>query len=345
MTKYTCSTCENEFEEDYFDNEQNKCILHCTKDDWFDITNTQTKNWNKSKDKISKFWSKIQNILDSSRENKPIKFINIIFPHLENEYEYKPEYDEDGFQIGDNRVDMGTNFYSFDYYENSVNKIFETSTVWFINCTFLDSLNLLKYNFSGKLVFLDCNFYGEIYFPLDALNCSFKFENCNFHNNILKLSHREINKKFTLKYCKEIKSLRLNNSRLKEVFSVFRSQIKFSNFENTVFYKDAIFDEATFSDNLFFKYANFQGNGYFQNLTIKKKLCLQNTTFRSIANFLGLKANNNFIENRETARIIKNSFEQQNNIIEANKFYALEMKEREKELDTDVKKGKIFSNG
>jgi hypothetical protein len=36
--------------------------------------------------------------------------------------------------------------------------------------------------------------------------------------------------------------------------------------------------------------------------------------------------------NRETARIIKDSFEQQNNIIEANKFYALEMKEREKEL-------------
>ncbi|RXJ79099.1 hypothetical protein CRU95_15255, partial [Arcobacter sp. F2176] len=39
------------------------------------------------------------------------------------------------------------------------------------------------------------------------------------------------------------------------------------------------------------------------------------------------------VKNRETARIIKDSFEQQNNIIEANKFYALEMKEREKELE------------
>ncbi len=39
------------------------------------------------------------------------------------------------------------------------------------------------------------------------------------------------------------------------------------------------------------------------------------------------------MKNRETARIIKNSFEQQNNIIEANRFYALEMDEREKELN------------
>jgi hypothetical protein len=45
---------------------------------------------------------------------------------------------------------------------------------------------------------------------------------------------------------------------------------------------------------------------------------------------------------RETARIIKDSFEQQNNIIEANKFYALEMKEREKELEEDIKEGKNF---
>ncbi|WP_228289361.1 hypothetical protein [Poseidonibacter lekithochrous] len=46
------------------------------------------------------------------------------------------------------------------------------------------------------------------------------------------------------------------------------------------------------------------------------------------------------VKNRETARIIKNSFEQQNNIIEANKYYALEMKEREKELNQDRKEGK-----
>ena len=38
------------------------------------------------------------------------------------------------------------------------------------------------------------------------------------------------------------------------------------------------------------------------------------------------------VKNRETARKIKDTFEKQNNIIEANRFYKLEMKEREKEL-------------
>jgi sRNA-binding regulator protein Hfq len=44
--------------------------------------------------------------------------------------------------------------------------------------------------------------------------------------------------------------------------------------------------------------------------------------------------------NRETARIIKHSFEKLNNIIEANKFYALEMEKRQEELSTDIEKGK-----
>jgi hypothetical protein len=42
------------------------------------------------------------------------------------------------------------------------------------------------------------------------------------------------------------------------------------------------------------------------------------------------------VANRETAKIIKSFYEYSNNIIEANKFYALEMKEREKELTKDI---------
>ena len=38
------------------------------------------------------------------------------------------------------------------------------------------------------------------------------------------------------------------------------------------------------------------------------------------------------VANRETARVIKNFYDNSNNIIEANRFYALEMEEREKEL-------------
>ncbi|MEA2017253.1 MAG: hypothetical protein U9N59_02290, partial [Campylobacterota bacterium] len=65
---------------------------------------------------------------------------------------------------------------------------------------------------------------------------------------------------------------------------------------------------------------------------------LDNTFFKDEANFLDIKNKDNDklesknIANRETARIIKHSFEKQDNIIEANRFYALKMKKREEEL-------------
>ena len=68
-----------------------------------------------------------------------------------------------------------------------------------------------------------------------------------------------------------------------------------------------------------------------------KKLDLSNTSLPSNMNFLNAELE---VENRETARVIKDSFEKQNNIIEANKYYALEMKAREDELERDIREGK-----
>lgn len=130
------------------------------------------------------------------------------------------------------------------------------------------------------------------------------------------------------------------------------------NFLNTINFKDCIFKEdVDFSSSKFSKSVNFDGS------TFEKKLILENTSFEDNISFKNTKFNEelkidntyfngkvNFhnitlvkeVSNRETARIIKDSFEQQNNIIEANKFYALEMKEREKELKQDRKEGKNF---
>jgi hypothetical protein len=112
----------------------------------------------------------------------------------------------------------------------------------------------------------------------------------------------------------------------------------------------------------------FEKNVYFRNSIFLNKLNLRDTIFKEDKNFLGIlfkldinklnkmeftDKNKMYIKNleikdnpilgdRETARIIKDSFEHKNNIIEANKFYALEMKEREKELELDIKEGKSF---
>ncbi|MGE3300091.1 MAG: hypothetical protein AB7I39_06595, partial [Arcobacter sp.] len=123
-------------------------------------------------------------------------------------------------------------------------------------------------------------------------------------------------------------------------------------FQNCVIYKDAelLFKDINFNgvvsfiktkvkSKFTFTQVRFNDIALFNNSEIED-LFFENTFFRKEVNFLNMKLN--CVGNRETARIIKDSFEQQNNIIEANKFYALEMKKREEELEEDIKKGKNF---
>jgi len=67
------------------------------------------------------------------------------------------------------------------------------------------------------------------------------------------------------------------------------------------------------------------------------KMNLREAVFKDEADFLDINSNKKnrqmiSVANRETARIIKNFHDKANNIIEANRFYALEMQEYEKEL-------------
>ncbi|MFA9239070.1 MAG: pentapeptide repeat-containing protein [Candidatus Paceibacteria bacterium] len=124
------------------------------------------------------------------------------------------------------------------------------------------------------------------------------------------------------------------------------------NFEETDFKNIAVFIEAEFYCDVDFKYTKFLGTSIFRDTVITGKLNLRDTIFKENANFLDITSKSRKIydeekkdfihigeledievSNRETARIIKNFFDSSNNIIEANRFYKLEMKQREKELD------------
>ena len=106
-------------------------------------------------------------------------------------------------------------------------------------------------------------------------------------------------------------------------------------FNDVVSFKQSYFDSFTFKENTFDKLA------IFEDTTFKSKLNLKGNIFKDEINFLGIKNENGKsletanIVNRETARIIKHSFEKLDNIIEANKFYALEMQKREEELSKE----------
>lgn len=140
------------------------------------------------------------------------------------------------------------------------------------------------------------------------------------------------------------------NTKFKDLADFYRTKFNKVVFERTDFEKVAVFSEAVFNQDVNFKYAKFLGYSVFRDTVIKGKLDLRNTIFdtNADANFLDITSEERKrdretkefygepkviqVANRETARIIKNFYEHSNNIIEANKFYTLEMKEREEEL-------------
>ncbi|WP_428026392.1 pentapeptide repeat-containing protein [Arcobacter sp.] len=118
------------------------------------------------------------------------------------------------------------------------------------------------------------------------------------------------------------------DSNIEEKSLMKKSKFTRTLFNNTKFSGITDFSEAEFSENVSFKLCSFD-EVIFRDSKFFKELDLCDISFYKNKTFLGIKAN---MANRETARIIKDSFEKENNIIEANKFYALEMKEREEEL-------------
>ena len=75
----TCSVCNKDFEDEYFDVEQNKCILHCEKHEknyWFAINKNNKIEW--QKDILSCFIQKnklLRNLEKKSNSNNGYFFI------------------------------------------------------------------------------------------------------------------------------------------------------------------------------------------------------------------------------------------------------------------------------
>ena len=267
------------------------------------------------------FWKYIQNDLDEKYKTHMIdsdlieeEYIlsNVIFPKFQDEVEY--------FSPANNEDKMGTNFYSFGDFEHpdgqskqEVNKFFTKLIVSFESCIFLDNANFEKYNFEHELLFNKCKFESEIQLSKIYKN-KVSFLACTIDN---------LN-------CENI----VFESFVDFASTTFKNNVSF---ENTTFEAGAAFAKCKFEDKTDFTYTSFEDKSFFNEAEFSKKIDLETATFYKDVDFLKITTE---VANRETARKIKDSFEKQNNIIEANKFYALEMKEREKELTKDMKEGK-----
>jgi len=161
-------------------------------------------------------------------------------------------------------------------------------------------------NESIDIGFNKCIFLGSTNFSLISKSNNIIFNHCVFFENI-EFRNMDFKGLFLFQKCRVCKDIE---------------------FRNIIFADTSSFIKSKFYKNLYFIHSRFDNLALFNEIKAEE-LNFDNTFFKEEANFLDMTVN---VANRETARIIKNAFEGQNNIIEANKYYTKEMQEREKEL-------------
>ncbi|RXK12156.1 hypothetical protein CP965_10275 [Halarcobacter mediterraneus] len=344
MPKNICSICNVEVEDKYFDKEQSKCILHSEKND---------------------FWSNEQKYDDLFAE----LFIKFIKEDRFNKLKISEAISGFNYFIQEGYILFKDVIFSVN---NSFLKILEVTKhkkILFENCIFFDN-RFSKYTKFKDLIFRDCVFhkkdYGKesyvkssnLYYDkmeidnisygglncrsinidvsdsnigtLGILNSSLFLKNTTISKNLYFLpSDENINSvKLIIKDNSFIKNstlsvpefISIENSTIEKEVSLKNSEILSLNIQN-----------STLNNGLELNNSIVKDRFSLINSKIKnKKLDLSNTSLPSNMNFLNAKLE---VENRETARIIKDSFDRQNNFIEANNYYAIEMKHYDNELN------------
>lgn len=162
----------------------------------------------------------------------------------------------------------------------------------------------------------------------------------------------EKNTKVKIQFC-DINVAIFHNTKFRDLADFYQSKFGKVDFERTDFEKISVFSESEFNCDVDFKYTKFLGKSIFRDTIISGKFSLRNSIFDDEANFLDITSKSRKIydeitndykfvgeptdinvADRETARIIKNFYDNSNNIIEANRFYKLEMKKRMEEYNS-----------
>lgn len=174
IRKYTCKceSCHREFDEEEFQitKDENKCILHCEKDDWykkFDEKSDRYKiqkyffrfennNWSLSKNKIDFFWKELNITIKKRIEEESLEFSlnNVNFPAMTS----------------------NTNFLKSPIYNLKLIKL--------KNCVFLDAIDLSYFLDAKNLEITRCTFYEDIIIENVIHKGQFIFQNNTILKNI-----------------------------------------------------------------------------------------------------------------------------------------------------------------
>lgn len=252
--------------------------------------------------------------------------------------------------------------YPFGYWENDSKSLFK-------NCNFKSKLEIKKNNkldsfdssiffggtFDKEVSLIDITLNNNIFHQennnLPDIKDIFCIKNCNFEKKVT-LNKLEIKKilieNSVFKDKLEIKeslfdTFEFKNSNVSKVFDAFGSTFLHFKMEKTIFEDFAGFEQVKFGTEnnkelmSEFTYVTFKSFSNFREAVFFSGLDLSRTNLKEQPNFFQVKILGENT-NRETFRIIKNSFDKNGNHIVANDYFIMEMKAYRKELEKELKK-------
>lgn len=162
----------------------------------------------------------------------------------------------------------------------------------------------------------------------------------------LKLISTVLKNRFTMRAC-ECNSVDIKNTIFEGLADFYKSEFQDVKIEKSTFQGSALFEGCRFGAEspsgatIVLRYVTFSSFINFRDAKFNKALDLRNTNRQQQPNFLDAEFSEVAASNtdRETFRIIKHSFDAVGNHIEANKYYAHEMQAYRRELAQTAKRG------
>lgn len=229
-------------------------------------------------------------------------------------------------------------------------------TIKFENCSFTDIVlkNIKRNNEEVKNGFTLKNIKSIKNLTVDSCEFHGKFyinEQDDENNNEVKIGKliikdTEFKNNFKLHNCK-VNDVEIKDIDFEKNADFYKSTFTKGIDTDEIYFKSinfkslALFGDTEFFEKLIFKYVTFEGHNHFKSAKLHKGLDLEYTNVQKEINFYGMEILDKNLTSQETYRIIKNQFEKLNNKIEANKYHALELDQRRRELEKD--KWKNFS--
>jgi uncharacterized protein YjbI with pentapeptide repeats len=212
----------------------------------------------------------------------------------------------------------------------------------FDDCEFKDAIFIRRGEFKASLFNNSTGYSHDLkHLHISGVNFVDRFILNNLKIELLEIKDVDFEEKVELKE-NVISETSIRNVNFSKLFDAYKTQFKRFKLSKCIFNDFSGFEKCEFGaqgeKNEFpaeFEYATFLNFTNFRKAIFHSGLDLEHSNLKEAPNFLGATINEEKT-NRETFRIIKHSFDKIGNHLEANNYFALEMKKYKSELKQQV---------